>query len=318
MVVIRCTQRLLKRSRVVPDPTPPEPSAVLGEWYANVMALPFRGESAVVFCNVETRIAVVTLGSTLRTTMPQFAQRLERLLERLGVPEDAIAQQRAEMVDGSITATNDRQMLTTLNDVTHMIRASAERFQSIHSLDLDDEEDALARTAHAASEVLPSIALATAFERAGFVMRPVEGVIHHGDGATRSAPGRSSTVPPSAHAPVPKRASDAHADAHADTDAHADAPVLVVATLTVRHAMLDRYRAYEDAAIGIMAKYGGHLERTIVEETGDSETLREIHEIRFPSRAAFDAYLAGPERAALGDEREAVIVSTDVSVTNSR
>jgi uncharacterized protein (DUF1330 family) len=313
MVVIRCTQRLLKRSRVVPDPATPEPSAILGEWYANVMALPFRGESAVLFCSVETRIVVITHGSTLRTTMPQFAERLVRLLDRLGVPEEAIELQRAQMADGIIAATNDRSMLGSLNDVAHAIRASAERFQSLDSLDFDHEEEKLAGMPHVAADIFPSIALASVFERAGFTMRPVEGVVHHeASRAPVVAAPRSKAVPPRAHAPVPKRATESRdepAQSHGVSE-----PLVVVATLTVRRAMHDRFREYEKSAVRIMAKYGGSLERTVVEENGDGETIREVHLLRFPSRQAFDAYNTDSERLRLSAERNDVIVATEIVV----
>lgn len=308
MVVIRCTQRLLKRSRVDPNLEPPKPSAILGEWYANVMALPFRGESAVLFCNVETRIVVITRGSTLRTTMPQFAQRLERLLERLGVPNEAIALQREQMVDGTITTTDDRVMLGFVNDAAHAIRASAERFQAIDSLDLDHEEEKLAGTPNAAAGIVPTVALARTFEAAGFTLLPVEGVRHDAEsGTSMMAPARTTAVPPRAPAPVPKRSHENDPGPRRETEA-----LVIVATLTVRRALLDRFREYETSATRIMHKYGGGLERTIVEDGADGEWMREVHILRFPSRQAFEAYRTDLESLSLSADRADVIVATEM------
>lgn len=316
MVVIRCTQRLLKRSRVVPDPTPPESDALLGEWYANVMALPFRGQSAVIYGNVATRIVVITRGSTLRTTMQPFAERLERLLERLGAPPEAIALQRARMVDGVIATTNDRSMLGSMNDIAHMIRASAERHQSIDSFDFDLMEDRLAEVPHIGPGIDPEAALATTLERAGFTLRPINGERRRPQPATTASawvgppPARHLAPPPARQREthhVPQRSPQESAIMPAPTS-----PLMIVATLTVRRRLLEVFREYERNAVRIMARHGGSLERSIVVDDGDAETLREVHVLRFPSSEAFDAYRADPQLALLATIRAESIIRTDL------
>ena len=85
----------------------------------------------------------------------------------------------------------------------------------------------------------------------------------------------------------------------------------LIALLTIRRSELDRVRGYEQAAQRIMARHGGRIEYAY-ELAGTEETLRELHVLEFPDQAAFDAYLADPERAAHAPDRARAILSTEI------
>ncbi len=89
--------------------------------------------------------------------------------------------------------------------------------------------------------------------------------------------------------------------------------LVLVATLTVRREAQSAFREYEAAAVRIMSRHGGNLERAIELDGEESaETFREVHIVTFPDRAAFDAYRSDPEIVALATLRKSAIASTEI------
>jgi hypothetical protein len=143
MIILRCTGRLVKASKVVLVDDPPASTAPLGEWYANVLHLPFRGRSLVLFVHNPSRLAIVAPGRTLRPTLPVFRVRLPRLLSRLGVPEPKIRRQQEDMEDVVLAATVDRSLLGSMTDMARCLRLIAERVDGPAAFDPDMIEDYL-------------------------------------------------------------------------------------------------------------------------------------------------------------------------------
>lgn len=90
--------------------------------------------------------------------------------------------------------------------------------------------------------------------------------------------------------------------------------MVVVAILTVRRAELAAFRTYETAAAAEMLEHGGRLERTVVVDDGVSDTLQEIHLVRFADAASFASYQASRKLAALRYLRDASVVETRLFV----
>lgn len=120
--------------------------------------------------------------------------------------------------------------------------------------------------------------------------------------------------------------------------------------ITVVPGKLDEFRKYEHAAAAIMARYNAVIERAIglpgvidlpkatvpkpkrggiigvIEEVGSEidgaveELLhstkgpgyRELHILRFPDEAAYDAYRVDPELVALATQRAQCIAATEI------
>jgi hypothetical protein len=131
-------------SGVEPVPEPPAPTAALGEWYANAIALPFRGRSLVVFVQGTALLSVVAPGRVLGTTVPVFMQRLPLLLRRLELPQPWIESQAAALTSLCFARTASRSVLGSMNDIAEQIRAEAEWARSFDRLDLDRLEERLA------------------------------------------------------------------------------------------------------------------------------------------------------------------------------
>ncbi|MDB5036086.1 MAG: hypothetical protein JWQ98_3327 [Chlorobi bacterium] len=89
--------------------------------------------------------------------------------------------------------------------------------------------------------------------------------------------------------------------------------VILVAILTVRRSHLDEFRAFERLAAGVMAKYGGAIERTVVADNPDDDgTVKEIHIVAFPDAGRLAMYRRDDELAPFLHLRAASVISTEI------
>jgi len=146
MLLLRCTQRLLKASQATPEEDPAPAEGPLGEWYANVAPLPFAGRWVVMFTHAQTLLTVIAPGRVLRTTVPVFQQRLPELLRRLDVPEEWIAEHAPGEGGPRVARTDDRRVLGSMNDLANGIWCVADEAPSFDRLDLGALEGELATT----------------------------------------------------------------------------------------------------------------------------------------------------------------------------
>jgi hypothetical protein len=146
MIVLRCTRRLLKGSGFLVVAEPPASDLPLGEWYADVVPLPFPGRSVVMYTSSKTLLTVVAPGRALRTTIPIFQQRLPALLSRLQLPAAWVARHAAGASEVCIARTDNRQVLGSMNELAYMMVALAEDASSFGELDLDGLELRLSDT----------------------------------------------------------------------------------------------------------------------------------------------------------------------------
>lgn len=137
MIVLRCTQRLLKGSRLPVEADPPAPDVPLGEWYARPIPLPFRGRSLVIYTNTASMLTVVTLGRSLGTTIPSFQERLPALLHRLLLPPEWVERHRDGASEVRIARTVDRRVIGSMTNLANAIWFDAEDAVSWDEWDLD-------------------------------------------------------------------------------------------------------------------------------------------------------------------------------------
>src|SRR5688500_14413671 len=91
--------------------------------------------------------------------------------------------------------------------------------------------------------------------------------------------------------------------------------VVIVAILTPHRDSMELFREYETKAAVIIARHGGVIERTVVEEPSEAETpIREIHVITFPDLKAFHSYRADVDLASLAGMRRASIAHTELLI----
>lgn len=141
MIILRCTQKLLKLSKIKPQPELPSlPRTPLVEWYANVISLTFPGKSAVIYTNAPSRLTVITVGRSLKKTIPQFQTRLLELLTRIGAQDQFVQMQRLASNDFLIGKTDSRSMLASMNEIAYVIQDRAYEVDVLEKLDLSELE----------------------------------------------------------------------------------------------------------------------------------------------------------------------------------
>jgi len=140
-----------------PDPLPdpesePTSDGRLGEWYANVKSLPFRGKSVVIFFNVNTYITIFVTGNGTRKMLPEFVDRTGRLLQRLGVPQHLIEQETDAMQEIRLLKTDSRSILGSMNDIVHHLDAHIyyDRIAAADEIDWDRQERILTENIYGA------------------------------------------------------------------------------------------------------------------------------------------------------------------------
>jgi len=95
------------------------------------------------------------------------------------------------------------------------------------------------------------------------------------------------------------------------------APALyILVRLWIRRGFKAEFEAYERKVSRIMARYDGVIDRAIRVSgaAGGSDASFEVHLLKFPSRARYDAYLDDPERGSLAGERNGIITNSDILV----
>jgi antibiotic biosynthesis monooxygenase (ABM) superfamily enzyme len=94
-------------------------------------------------------------------------------------------------------------------------------------------------------------------------------------------------------------------------------PFYIIVRLWVHTGLEAQFEAYERNVSRIMTRYGGVIERAIrISKTpaDTSDEPFEVHVLKFPSRALYDAYWDDAERRSLSGERASIIAKTDVLV----
>lgn len=117
MVVLRCTQKLLARLRQPADAAA-QSTTRLGDWYGNILRVGRRQQ--LLFISEHSRLALVlpiTDGRRLREVFPSA---VAQLLRGVGISEDDIATEQAQMVEMAFGRTRSRSLLGTLNDFAFM------------------------------------------------------------------------------------------------------------------------------------------------------------------------------------------------------
>lgn len=119
MVIIRCTQKLLRRIGPA-APTSVKSTARLGDWSANLLGVGQR--RFVLFVSEPTRLPVLVRASDVRNLARNFPDMLAPVLERLDVSPKAIEREISEMRVACVSTTNNRSVLGSVNDFSRHIK----------------------------------------------------------------------------------------------------------------------------------------------------------------------------------------------------
>lgn len=122
MVVLRCTQKLLRRAgQPVISETVAKSNTRLGDWYAN--ALIIRRQHLVLAVSGTTLMPVLIPAAPYKTIVPRIAEGAGLILRALGIQDAKVAGEEEAMRDAVMTTTNDRRVLGSMNDFANMLEA---------------------------------------------------------------------------------------------------------------------------------------------------------------------------------------------------
>lgn len=119
MVVLRCTQKLLRRLGQAPAEIAPSSSGLLGEWYANVVFV-YR-KPLVLAISERTLLPLLVPARGLSGLGARLAEELGQVLVALGVAAERIREEQSQMAEFVFARTESRQILGTMNDFNRML-----------------------------------------------------------------------------------------------------------------------------------------------------------------------------------------------------
>ena|SRR6267143_763112 len=120
MLVLRCTQKLLKRNPGPANGGQDTLLPTLGSWHANLIRL---AHSPVVLCvNDASLLTVLVPGRDFSNFVSAFQDRLTERLGRMGLSEDTISFERAAMEIVQIQPSNSRSVLASMNDFARHLK----------------------------------------------------------------------------------------------------------------------------------------------------------------------------------------------------
>src|SRR5882724_1445968 len=95
MVVLRCTQKLLRRLHQTPAEDAPASSTVLGDWYANILWV-YR-KPLVLAVSARALLPVLLPARDPASLGPSLAAALGHLLVALGIPAHRVEEEQRHM-----------------------------------------------------------------------------------------------------------------------------------------------------------------------------------------------------------------------------
>ena len=136
MLVLRCTQKLLKKRPGPENDRVDSMTPVLGDWHANLIRL---AHTPIVLCvNDISLLAVLVRGKDFSNLVSAFRSRVVERLERMKIPQEKILAEVSAMEIIRIEGSNSRSVLGSMNDFVHHLKWQAVRgytFQDVDALE---------------------------------------------------------------------------------------------------------------------------------------------------------------------------------------
>ena len=114
MVTLRCTQKLLRRVSEQPNVSPPRPTTLLGDWYANILFS--KPQQLVVFVSERTLLPVMVPLKESHTVPGRLAAAVRDVLKALGVAPNLAEREYTEMQQFCYGRTENKRVLGSLNE----------------------------------------------------------------------------------------------------------------------------------------------------------------------------------------------------------
>lgn len=124
MVTLRCTRKLVDFLGQEPINSPPTPTNVLGDWYANLIPTMFG--DFILFTRERSLLTVAVLALMVDDLLPHFKLRVANQLAGIGIPPGTIIQELAEMDPIQFAKSASRSILGSMNDLAFHFQYYAE------------------------------------------------------------------------------------------------------------------------------------------------------------------------------------------------
>lgn len=134
MIVINCTQKLLRRSRIPRTTDQALSTNTLGAWCANIFNIgrtPF-----VLLTNEMTFLSIVFPYREFKNLSHVMSTSLYRQLLELGIPMNRIAAEVEHCTEISFASDTKRSVLGTMNDMVFQIKAIVEMDGDVNIVEL--------------------------------------------------------------------------------------------------------------------------------------------------------------------------------------
>lgn len=118
MVTLRLTAKLLHRVGP-PAPVVIPPTTILGDWFGHLFFVGHR--RYVLLVSDRSRLPVLLPGRDLKQLPRTFPDALHEVLAGLGLPAFKVAREVAESRKSALAATNNRSLVGTLLDFSHLL-----------------------------------------------------------------------------------------------------------------------------------------------------------------------------------------------------
>ena len=150
MLILRCTNRLLKYYGLKVDTEGCSSTTALGDWYANLVPLIHAG-NLFIFVNEKSLLTValpMTPDIGPETLLSMFNLRVLNLLHALNIPEEECYAEIAQMQQIKFGKTANKSVLGSMTDLSFHYDAHAEVNYRGKPLELSKIELALANMPH--------------------------------------------------------------------------------------------------------------------------------------------------------------------------
>jgi hypothetical protein len=138
------TSRLASVSRVTEHPE----EQIMHSWYAGLFSSTFPGKLMVMYVHEPSLLTVVCRGKTIKSTWPQFVQRLQTLLQRYQFSPAFIEREMKEANSFVVAKTESRSMLAYMNQMILQLEYDCSRFNGYDAISLDLLEDGMMDMLH--------------------------------------------------------------------------------------------------------------------------------------------------------------------------
>ena len=128
MFTLRATQKLLRRAKVpVEEPETPS-TTTLGDWYADLLVL--RPQQLVLCVSERTLLPVIVPAAEISTLPDRLRAALQELLLAIGVPQEMVETEIAEMQEVRFARTANRKVVGHMNYTAGIVEATFERHET--------------------------------------------------------------------------------------------------------------------------------------------------------------------------------------------